>query len=74
MDSENDKKEEKRKIFSHCFFLLAGFTDVDSENDRMKRRERFSHVVLSFSRVHRRGFRKRQNEEEGKIFSRHFVF
>ena len=58
MDSENDKKEEERKIFSRHFCLLAGFTDVDSENDKMKRRERFSHVILSFSRVHRRGFRK----------------
>ena len=34
MDSENDRKEEERKIFSHHFCLLLGFTDVDSENDR----------------------------------------
>ena len=34
MDSENDKKEEERKIFSRPFCLLAGFTNADSENDR----------------------------------------
>ena len=72
MDSENDRKEEEGKIFSRRFCLLSGFTDVDSENDRMKRRERFSHIVLSLSRVHRHGFRKRQYEEEGKILPRRF--
>ena len=29
MDSENDRKEEERMIFSRRFCLLVGFTDVD---------------------------------------------
>ena len=62
MDSENDRNEEERKIISRRFCLLAGFTDVDSENDNMKRRERFCHVA--FSKVHSSGSRKRQKEDE----------
>ena len=38
-----------------------------------KKRERSSHVVfLSFSRGHRRGFSKRQDDAEEKFLPRHF--
>ena len=46
MDSENDRKEEERKIISCCF--------------------------LSFSLIHRCGFRKRQDDAEEKFLPRCF--